>query len=164
MAQIKKKIQIKCEHLSLLKSAINVLNRQNDRREVLDVCESDCDEINDLIAASDQRNEEVPTNMDECEIDGPSGIANDDDLDDLLLIGQPAASTSSVIRAGIIPFEVDKEFSLEYTYTTDVIYLKLYLIQFHVLTMNHFRTFTVMGKSSIYAWIHLFARSYSRHS
>lgn len=164
VAEIKQQIQIKCEHLSLLKRAINTLNRQHDRREVLDVCESDCDEINDLIEPSDQQNEEVPINMDECDIGGPSGIANDDDSDDLLVIGHPSSSTSRVIRTGIIPFEVDKEFSLEYTYTTDVISLKLNLIQFHILTMNHVQPFPVMAESSIYAWIYLFARSYSRHS
>lgn len=135
VAQVKERIRIKCEHMTRLKSAINALNRQHDRREVLDLCESDCEEINDLIVESDGQNEEVPTNMSECEVDGPLEIANDGDLDDLLLIDPPSVSASSAIRAGILPIEVDREFSLEYTYTTDVISVKFCLIQFYVLTM-----------------------------
>lgn len=117
VAQFKKKIRIECEQLSRLKSAIGALNRQYDRREVLDVCESDCEQINDLIASPDQQNEEVPTNMTECEA-GSSNIVTAADPDDVLLIG--LSPTTSVIRTGITPFEVDRDFSLEYTYTVDV--------------------------------------------
>lgn len=132
--QVKQKIKIKCEHISRLKGAIGALNRQHDRREVLDVCISDCEEINDLITAPDQQNEEVPTTMNECE-DGLSNLANDDDSDDSLAIITPPSSSPSIIRTGIMPSEVDKEFSCEYTYTTDVSSSKLFPIQFHISVM-----------------------------
>lgn len=118
-ALVKEKIRIECEHISRLKSAIGALNRQHDRREVLDVCESDCEEIDDLITAPDQQNEEVPTSMDECKR-VPSKFAEDGDSDDSLIFIASSTLHSSIIRTGIIPLEVDNEFSLEYTYTTDV--------------------------------------------
>lgn len=79
----------------------------------------DIDEIDDLIDESD---DEIPQN----ENDEPQATNGDDSMDDdLVEIGIGVATTRNAITAGIVPTELDQEFSLEYSYTTDVSFNKL---------------------------------------
>lgn len=106
--------------MTFLKRSIGVLNLQHDKKEVMDIDECDVEEFNKLLEAKDMRNDEVPTRIEECVFDQTNDAI--DNSDDVLLVesGRALRPARSRIVAGITPTEVDKDFSLEYTYTSDV--------------------------------------------
>lgn len=115
-SRAKEQLKIKSERITSLKKAIHVLNQQKDKKEVVDLDNSDIEQFEDLLDEAGHLDDEIPTTINECG-SGSSTLATNDDTDDLILIGAPR---STAITAGISPIELDREFSLEYTYTTDV--------------------------------------------
>lgn len=85
----------------------------------LDDC--DIDEFNKLLEAKEKHDEAVATTIDGCEaVQAREG--DNAHSDDVIFIGSqsklPLQTTS--ITTGIASIEIDGDFSLEYTYTTDV--------------------------------------------
>lgn len=119
--RVVEEIKIKVERMTYLKRSIDVLNRQHDKREVMDLEEGDIEEFNKLLEAKNIDNEEVPTTIDECEA-GQSKEVSNDDSDDVIFIDSQRKLPPGPkgITTGIAPIAIDGNFSLEYTYTTDV--------------------------------------------
>lgn len=110
-------IKIKVERLTHLKRSIDVLNRQHDKKEVMDIDDDDIEEFNKLLEAKDNERDEVPRTIDECDF-GTSNDATNDDSDELIVMNSGPASSG--IITGITGIEIDEEFSMQYSYTTDV--------------------------------------------
>lgn len=111
IADIKSKIKVKSEHLSRLKKAIGILNRQIDKRCIDVISDTELEEYDHLI----DDNGSVPQNS-----NGTSqadSTTNDDD--DCILIG-PGNQTTRANAITAAELLIDRDFSLDYTYTTDV--------------------------------------------
>lgn len=118
-AETKQSIKIKVERISNLKKAINIRNQQRDKIKIDDIDDVDVEKIQELIEESD---DEMPPIIDEA---GPSQQPNnEEEADSIIEIISPngaIASTSNMDCADqTTRMETDKEFSLEYSYTTDV--------------------------------------------
>lgn len=115
IATIKSKLKVKSEHLSRLKKAIGILNRQIGRRCIDVISDTELEEYDDFI----DDNDSVPQNT-----KGTSqshSTTNDDD--DCIMIGAGNRTTrTNAITVGMDAAEllIDRDFSLEYSYTTDV--------------------------------------------
>lgn len=83
----------------------------------MDLDDDDIEEFNKLLEAKDNDSDEVPTTIHECDFGTPNDASNDDSDELILLESGPARSG---IITGIAQIEIDEEFSLQYTYTTDV--------------------------------------------
>lgn len=110
IAGIAKNIRIKSERLTLLKKAIYILNRDSDKREIADL---DVQEYNELFDDDDYTSPctkkadptQLPSNPDDECIVVETGNR----------VTQMIAATSEMIE-----LKVDRDFSLEYSYSTTV--------------------------------------------
>lgn len=134
-AKLKKQIEIKIERISALKKGLCVNNQLRDKNDI-ECVEDDVAEIFDLLDGSDDempQESEMPEQIEipqrnEIEVTpSPSRNANTDENEDSVEIitenGIGIAATNE-ITAGIEPIQVDSEFSLQYSYTTDVSYFR----------------------------------------
>lgn len=112
IADALKKIQIKSELITCQKKALFILNLENDGRKVEDLNDTDIEEYHDLI---DDDND-MPQDMDN--VGRSDSPADDEELDECIFVR--ANSETAVIRTGIAPIEIDKAFSSEYSFTTNV--------------------------------------------
>lgn len=120
IATAMEEVRVKVERLTYLKRSIDVLNRQLDKREIMDINDEELEEFRDLLTEAGTGNVGMPTTIDECE--AVSSERANIDSEDCILI-EPhirSASGSSNISTGIDPLDIDRDFSVEYTYTTDV--------------------------------------------
>lgn len=78
-------IKIKVERLTHLKRSVDVLNRQHDKKEVMDIDDDDIEEFNKLLEAKDNERDEVPITVDECDFGTPNDASNDDS-DELIVM------------------------------------------------------------------------------
>lgn len=115
IADTKLKIKVKSEHLSRLKKAIGILNRQIDKRCIDVVSDTELEEYEDLI----DDNGSVPQNT-----NGTSqshSPTNDDDDCIILGAGNETTRTNAITtEMDAAELLIDREFSLEYSYTTSV--------------------------------------------
>lgn len=123
IADLKENIKVKSEHLSLLKRAVRILNRAYDKKNIDNVDEMDLQEYDDLIDAGSC----VPQNM---EVFGTSqSLSNEETDDDCVVVGagsRTRATRTNAITEGVgeVELQIDKDFSLEYSYTTDVSWIE----------------------------------------
>lgn len=106
-------IRIKSELITRKKKALYILNLENDGRKVEDLNDTDIEEYQGLI---DDDNNGVPQDMDD--IARSSLPVDDEDLDDCIIIR--AIGDTAIIKTGTALIEVDKDFSNEYSFTTNV--------------------------------------------
>lgn len=115
IVELKSKLKVKLENVSLIKKAIRVLNRQVDKKCVDVISDVELEEYDDLIDNSGS----VPQNT-----NGTSqSHSSTNDEDDCIMIGAGSQSTrTNAIMVGMDAAEllIDRDFSMEYTYITDV--------------------------------------------
>lgn len=107
------RIKIKSERLTNLKAAVRILNRENDQNEIIDV--EDLDEFNQLLD-----DDYIPQSSD---VDTSISPADIDENGDCIMVTTRSKTTQrSTITSGIDArvLEVDRDLSVEYSYTTDV--------------------------------------------
>lgn len=141
IAKMKEKIKFKTERITSLTRAISILNRVSDKKEIVDVDEWDLEEYDDLLG------KDAPRNIDDVSAPppGPREETNDDCVlmqddeevstshstgdeeqlmdEDCVLVSksaQPAQSKAIAVGDDDPALEVDREFSAEYGFYTDV--------------------------------------------
>lgn len=111
VTKLKCEIRIKSERISNLKKAIIVYNQQIDKRNVETIGGDDLAEFEALIDDDMVREREIET----------APVPLDEESDDVLIIGNESEPIGQgVMLPGVEPLQVDRNFSLQYTYTTDV--------------------------------------------
>lgn len=110
IADAREKIRVKSELITRKKKAIYILNREKDNRRIENLDDSDIEEYQDLI---DDDNG-VPSEMN----DFHSEPIHDEETDECIII--ESNSPRNIITTGVAPIEVDREFTCEYSFTTNV--------------------------------------------
>lgn len=111
ISQLKGEIKIKAERITNLKKAMLVMNQYIDKRKVQDIDEDDLKEFENLF------DDDI---VGEREIE-PVQVAEPEEPDDVVIVGvEEERDGRNVFRVGVEPLEVDRNLSLQYTYSTDV--------------------------------------------
>lgn len=116
IADIKSKLKVKSEHLSRLKKAIGILNRQVDKKNIDVLSDTELEEYDELVDDND--------NVLQNTTDAPH-LPTIDDNDCIEVSADNRAIRANAITTGVDVAELltDRDFSLEYSYTTDVSYI-----------------------------------------
>lgn len=110
IAEVKGKIQIKSECITHLKKAIYILNIEHDKRKIADL------DVEEYIILLDDGDYTPPCTNDA----GPSNLLLNHEDDCIEVNRRRPAPQMSTITTGISKVMVDRDFSLEYSYTTKV--------------------------------------------
>lgn len=143
IAVAKNELKIKLEYMTRFKNALRILNQQNDQKEIANLDDSDIEEFECLLDGDEPN---VPVNMDDYEPNS-SKLASEDDVGDLFVVSAPEPTS---ITTGVDPVEIDKEFSIEYSYTTDVSF-RISFIRCFIFTHSHIYRNGTIGTT--YNWI-----------
>lgn len=111
--ELKSTLKVKSEDLSRLKKAIEILNCQIDKKCVDVISDGELEEYDDLI----DNGGSAPQNTNGT----PQSHSTTNDDDDCIVIGAGSQTVcTNAITVGIAELLIDRDFSSEYTYITDV--------------------------------------------
>lgn len=111
-------IKVKSERITALKRALGTMNRDSDKRCIVDLDQLDLDEYDDLLD-----DDETPQCI--ADVPTPQTSSNEEVDDDCFAINTDQQATQpNIMTIGVeeMLLEIDRDFSLEYSYTTDVRY------------------------------------------